>query len=65
MNRSLMQWVHRSFQPFVLVIASPEVDKICRKSNLTFADLLKPLGVNLENVGGASSASSGVIVLDV
>lgn len=47
------QWA----QPFVLVIASPEVDRICMKNHLTFAEMLKPLGISLDGLGGTPARS--------
>ncbi len=52
MNRRLESWVQKTFQPCIMVAATAAVEATCAKNNLSFADLLKPLGATLENVGG-------------
>ena len=46
LEASLQRWAH----PRVLVLASPEVERMLSKNALTFTELLKPLGASLENM---------------
>jgi hypothetical protein len=50
--RSLAQWAQATYQPTVMVASSPDVDRICRKNGVDLAQLLRPLGLSLETVGG-------------
>ena len=54
METPLHAWVQQSFRPTVLVLSTPGVEAIAAKNNLTFAELLRPLGERLDNVGGMS-----------
>jgi hypothetical protein len=46
--------LQEAFKPVVLVLCSAEVDKLCRRSHLSFVELLRPLGLELSGVGSVS-----------
>lgn len=37
-----VEFIQKTFSPFVAVLSSPLVDKICQKNNLSFIELLEP-----------------------
>ena len=52
MDLTFYQWVQHSYLPCVMVAASQAVDAACSKNGLSFAELLKPLGLSPDIVNG-------------
>lgn len=51
-----VQFVSEHITPVVMVICSPEVDRVCAKSGLTLAQMLRPCGY-LRHIDGAPDPS--------
>jgi hypothetical protein len=48
---SFVHYIQEAYRPIVMTIASPEVNRLCQKNHLSFTEMLRPLGHELQGVG--------------
>ncbi len=48
---SYVHYIQEAYRPVVMTVASPEVDRLCQKNFVSFTEMLRPLGHELQGVG--------------